>query len=157
MELAYSNPPIAASVRAVVIGFIAGFAAVLVFHQPVLGLLNASGFVQAATYSMNATKPFGVPQVLSLAFWGGVWGILFALAQTRFPRGIGYWIASLVFGAVLPTLVAWFIVAALKGQPLAGGWDSHKMITGLLINGAWGIGTAIFLVAGSRMASAQHD
>jgi hypothetical protein len=156
MELTYSNPPIAVSTRAVVIGFIAGFVAVLVFHQPVLGLLNASGFVHADTYSINATKPFGVPQVLSLAFWGGVWGILFSLAQTRFPRGAGYWVASFVFGAILPTLVAWFIVAALKGQPLAGGWESHRMITGLLINGAWGIGTALFLVGGSRMTRSHH-
>ena len=151
MDLLYGNPPFAVSTRAVVIGFIAGFIAVLVFHQPVLAALNSSGFVEAGTYSMRATKPFGVPQVLSLAFWGGVWGILFSLAQTRFPRGPAYWLVSFLFGAVLPTLVAWFIVAALKGQPLAAGWNSHRMITGLLINGAWGIGTALFLLAGVRM------
>lgn len=147
--------PIAPGTRAMVIAFLAGFAAVLVFHQPVLAMLGAAGFVEAGTYSMHATKPFGVPQVLSLAFWGGVWGVLFSFAQTRFPRGAGYWAASFLFGAVLPTLVAWFIVAALKGQPLAAGWDSHRMITGLLINGAWGIGTALFLVAGIR-ATRRH-
>ena len=155
MDFTYRAAPIAPSTRAIIIAFIAGFVAVLLFHQPVLGLLNASGFVKAATYSLQTTKPFGVPQVLSLAFWGGLWGILLFFAQTRFPRGAGYWIASLIFGAVLPTLAAWFIVAALKGQPLAGGWDSHKMITGLLINGAWGIGTALLLVGGARMKGMQ--
>lgn len=133
------------SAKTLLAGFVAGFIAVLIFHQPALALLSASGFVKAGTYSMNATSPFGVPQVLSLAFWGGVWGVLFVLAQTRFPRGAGYWIAALAFGAVLPTLVAWFVVAGLKGQPVAAGWDSHRMLTGVLINGAWGLGTALLL------------
>jgi hypothetical protein len=119
-------------------------------------MLNASGFVEAGTYSMRATRPFGVPQVMSLAIWGGVWGIAFSLVQARFPRGAGYWIASFVFGAVFPTLVARFVVAALKHQPLAGGWESHKMITGVLINGAWGVGTALLLFAGARMTHSRH-
>lgn len=133
------------SAKTLLAGFVAGFIAVLLFHQPVLALLSASGFVKAGTYSMNATAPFGVPQVFSLAFWGGVWGVLFVLAQTRFPKGAGYWIAALAFGAVLPTLVAWFVVAGLKGQPVAAGWDSHRMLTGVIINAAWGLGTALLL------------
>lgn len=150
MDAVYRATPIGPSARALIIAFIAGFAAVLLFHQPVLALLDASGFVKAGTYSMQATRPFGVPQVLSLAFWGGVWGIALFLAQSRFPRGSGYWIASFLFGAILPTLVSWFVVAALKGQPLAAGGDAHRMITSLLINGAWGLGTAIFLQLGMR-------
>lgn len=135
--------------------FVAGFLAVLAFHQPMLALLNSIGFVEAGTYSMQGTRPFGVPQVLSLAFWGGAWGILFALAERRFPHGAGYWVASFLFGAILPTLVAWFIVAALKGQPLAAGGDGHRMIMGLLINGAWGIGTALLLLLGMRLRAAR--
>ena len=136
------------------LGFIAGFLAVLLFHQPVLALLESTGFLQAATYSMRATAPFGVPEVLSLAFWGGVWGILFALAERRFPRGTGYWVTSFLFGAVLPTLVAWFIVAAVKGEPIAAGGDAHRMMSGLLINGAWGVGTALLLRLGLRIRGA---
>ena len=52
---------------------------------------------------------------------------------------------SVIFGALGPTLVAWFLVAALKGQPLGGGWKGSTMITGLLVNGAWGLGTALLL------------
>ena len=137
-----------------VLAFLAGFLAVLIFHQPVLAFLNSVGFVKAAPYAMQATRPFGVPQVLSLSFWGGVWGILFALAERRFPRGTGYWIASLVFGAILPTLVAWSVVATLKGLPLAAGGNPHGMATGLLVNGAWGIGTALLLQLGSRTRAA---
>lgn len=141
----------AVSVQKLVIGFIAGFLAVLIFHQPVLSFLTAVGFAKAATYSMHATAPFGVPQVLSLSFWGGLWGIVFALVEGRFPRGLAYWIVAFLFGAIFPTLVAWFVAAPLKGQPMAGGWDVYRMMTGLIINGAWGVGTALVLLLGLRM------
>lgn len=141
----------AVSVQKLVIGFIAGFLAVLAFHQPALLYLASIGFADAATYSMQATAPFGVPQVLSFAFWGGVWGILFALIEGSFPRGAMYWILAILFGAIFPTLVAWFAVAPLKGQPMAGGWDFYRMMTGLIINGAWGLGTGVFLALGNSL------
>jgi hypothetical protein len=131
--------------------FIAGSLAVLVFHQTLLAVLASNGFVSAAAYSTTATAPFGVPQVLSTAFWGGLWGVAFLWAQSRFPRGAGYWVAALVFGALLPSLVAWFVVAALKGAPLLAGGDVHRIVTALLINGAWGVGTGLLLtLAGLR-------
>lgn len=136
--------------QAVLTGFIAGFIAVLVFHQPMLLLLGVAGFTKATVYSMHHTAPFGVPQVISLAFWGGVWGILFALVQQRFAEGLTYWLNAFLFGAIFPTLVAWFVVAQLKDLPIAAGGDSHRMITGVLINGAWGIGTALFFVLLNR-------
>lgn len=145
----------AASVWKLSIGFVAGFLAVLCFHQPGLYVLNSIGFVHATTYSMQHAMPFGVPQVLSLSFWGGVWGVLFTLIEGRFPRGVPYWVYAIVFGAVFPTLVAWFVVSPLKGLPVAGGWEARWMITGLLINGAWGLGTALLLVLGLARQGAQ--
>ncbi|HYC45623.1 MAG TPA: hypothetical protein VED01_09080, partial [Burkholderiales bacterium] len=123
-------------------GFAAGFIAVLLFHQPALALLNQIGLAQATLYSLKSTAPFGVPQIVSIAFWGGVWGMLFAAVEQRFPRGAAYWLAAFAFGAILPTLVAWFVVAPLKGQPMAGGWQMSRMLVGPIINGAWGFGTA---------------
>ncbi|MDB5904961.1 MAG: hypothetical protein JWM26_3839 [Betaproteobacteria bacterium] len=130
-------------VRKLVMGFIAGFIAVLLFHQPALAVLAKIGFVQAGTYSMAAAGPLHVPQVVSLAFWGGVWGVLFAAIEHRFPRGAMYWVYALAFGAILPSLVAWFVVAPMKGLPMAAGWQASRMATGLIINGAWGVGTAL--------------
>ena len=127
------------------IGFLAGFIAVLLFHQPILALLSQLGIAKATVYSFKATAPLGVPQVLSIAFWGGVWGIAFAAIESRLPRGALYWICAFAFGAICPTLVAWFVVAPLKGSPPAGGWELNRMITGFLINGAWGLGTALLL------------
>ena len=146
-----ARAPQAVSAHKVVIGFIAGFLAVLVFHQPVLAVLVSMGISKATVYSTQATAPLGVPQILSIAFWGGAWGVLFALIETRLPRGAAYWISAFLFGAIFPTLVAWFAVAPLKGQPVAGGWQAASMLTGPIINGAWGLGTAIMLVLGTGL------
>ena len=81
--------------------------------------------------------------MFSLAFWGGVWGILYALADRTFPRRGGYWAAALLFGAILPSAVALWVVMPLKGRPMGGGW--HLLLTALLVNGAWGIGTGLIL------------
>jgi hypothetical protein len=63
-------------------------------------------------------------------------------------RGAKYWVAAIAFGALLPTLVAWFLVAPLKHQPVAGGWKPKTMMIGPIVNAAWGLGTALI----SRLA-----
>jgi hypothetical protein len=127
-----------------IIGFIAGFIAVLLFHQGMLALLHAMDFTARTPFPMQPTQPFGVPQIWSLAFWGGIWGIVFAAFFGRTTRGAAFWIGSLLFGAIGPTLIAWFVVSPMKGQPIAAGWKAIPMITGILVNAAWGIGTALF-------------
>jgi len=56
--------------------FIAGFVSTLVFHQGVLWLLYAVGFSPRAPWNMTPVPPLNIPAVISLAFWGGLWGIL---------------------------------------------------------------------------------
>jgi hypothetical protein len=129
--------------RRVVLGFIAGFLATITFHQIALAAFHAAGFTPRGAWSMQPVPPFDVPAVISLAFWGGVWGIIMMVVIDRF-RGAAYWVWAIVFGAVLPTLVAAFVVAPLKHQPIAGGGKLSALVTGLTINGAWGLGTAAF-------------
>jgi hypothetical protein len=115
--------------------FIAGFVSTLGFHQSVW-LLHASGFSPRAPWNMTAVPPLSVPAVVSLAFWGGVWGIvLWALIGAS--GGAGYWIKALLIGALGPSLVAWFVVMPIKGAGPAGGWDPKIFVSGLLLNGAW--------------------
>jgi hypothetical protein len=135
------------SLERYVLGFAAGFVAVLVFHQGMLTFLHAIGIAPIAPFPMHPTWPFGVPQVWSLAFWGGLWGVLFAAVESAFPRGNLYWAFAVLFGAIGPTLVAWFVVFPLKGIPVAGGWHAARVVTGLLVNGAWGGGTALLFRA----------
>ncbi|MGH6618297.1 MAG: hypothetical protein ACREF6_01990 [Alphaproteobacteria bacterium] len=137
------------------LGFAAGFLAVLVFHQSMYAFLYAIGYIANPPYPVQPIPPFGLPRFWSLAFWGGVWGIIFVLVEQYFPRGAKYWLAALLFGALAPSLVDWFIVAPIKGTPIAGGWKIDAMMRGLILNGAWGLGTAAVLwlfarVSGSR-------
>jgi hypothetical protein len=132
--------------RWILLGFAAGFLAVPIFHQATLFLLHAAGIGPAA-WNMAPVPPFGVPALLSAAFWGGLWGIALALVEPRFPRGAGYWAAALLFGAVLPTLVVWFVVLPIKGLPVGGGFAWPGIIIGPVVNGAWGVGTALLLRA----------
>jgi hypothetical protein len=127
-------------------GFIFGFLAVLVFHQGAFGLLNAVGLTPIAPHPMDPTEPFGVPRFWSLAAWGGLWGVLLAAAVHRL-HGIRLVFAGALFGLVVPTLAAWFIVPAIKGQPLAAGFVPEAMAVGLIVNAAWGLGTGLGLAA----------
>lgn len=130
--------------------FASGLLATLIFHQGVFAILYGAGVIGGPPFRMDPTWPLGVPQVISIAFWGGVWGLIFSCAEPRFPRGAGYWIAALAFGAVFPTLVAWFVVFPLKGIPVASGLEPTRMMIGLLLNGAWGLGTALIFWAIAR-------
>ncbi len=134
------------------LGFIAGFLAVLVFHQGMYAFLYAVGYIGNPPFPVQPVAPFGVPRFWSLAFWGGVWGIAFVLVEPYFPRGGKYWLAALVFGALGPTLVSWFVVAPIRGTPVAGGWKIDAMTRGLLLNGAWGLGTVAVLWLFERVA-----
>ena len=129
------------------VGFIAGFLATLIFHQLTLAFLRGVGVAPFLPYAWTPTEPFGIPAVLSLSFWGGVWGIIFALIHGMFPRGAGYWVAAFLFGAVLPSLVALLVVLPLRGRPMGGGWYLPLLVTAFVANGAWGIGTGVFLKA----------
>ena len=130
--------------RLLLVGFISGAIAVLVFHQGAAAILHALALTPRAPYSMNATAPLGVPQLWSIAFWGGVWGVVLAAALARL-HGAALIIAATLFGAVLPTLVAWFVVAPLKGQPIAAGFVPAAMLIGPIVNAAWGLGTGLGL------------
>ena len=128
---------------ALALGFLAGAVAVLTFHQGAIALLTATGAINGTLYSLRPVAPFGVPQIASNAFWGGVWGVVFAAIAPRDRRNAGYWLAGIALGALALPMVGWFIVAPLKGQPVAAGWNGARMGFSMLINGAWGLGVAV--------------
>ena len=142
--------------------FIAGFLSTLVFHQGVLTLLWLSGAIPRAPYDMTAIPPLGIPAVMSLAFWGGLWGVVM-WPSLKNTVGRPYWIRALLIGALVPSVVALFIVFPLKGHDVAGGWDPKIIVGALVLNGAWGLGVALFMWIARRSAVAfdeelaQHD
>lgn len=145
----YPYPLRATLPRWLIVGFVAGFVSVLLFHQGVAALLHALNFTPRAPYSLQPTQPLGVPVITSIAFWGGVWGVLLAAALARLD-GARLIVAATIFGVIFPTLVAWFVVAPLKGNPVAGGFAPAAMLIGPIVNGAWGLGTGIGLALWGR-------
>jgi len=124
--------------------FFAGFLSTLVFHQGGLAVLHGLKMTPRNPWVMAPTPPMGVPSVISLAFWGGLWGIALWL-MIRGSGGSKYWLLAVVLGAILPTLVAFFVVFPMKGLPVGGGWKPDLIVGALLLNGAWGLGVALFL------------
>lgn len=123
-------------------GFIAGALAVPTFHQVALLILNLLGVTAATPWPLAPTLPLGVPAVVSATFWGGVWGAILVAVAPRVARSPGL---AILFGAVVLTLVAWFVVAPLKGMPAGGGFTWPGVLVGPIVNGAWGLGTWLFL------------
>lgn len=128
--------------------FAAGFVSTLIFHQAVIGLFYVLGAIPSAPWSLTPTAPLGVPAVISLSFWAGVWGIaLWPLLKGA--SGSAYWIRAVVLGAIGPTVVAFLIVVPLKRYLADAGWtpvlDPKLWIGGLIVNGAWGFGLALLI------------
>lgn len=101
---------------------------------------------------MQPTRPFGVPQLWSLTFWGGIWGIVLGAMFHSVPYRRRL-VVGTVFGAIVPSLIAWFLVMPIKGQPAAGGLRAATVVTGLLVNGAWGFGTILLLALFESIAA----
>ena len=133
-----------------VLAFIAGALAVPVFHQLLFLVLHLAGIIPVPPFDMKPTKPFGVPALISISFWGGVWGVIFALTLPRWFHGTAYWIAALIAGGVALTLVYMFVVVPLKSGHLPGAMG-QLFVIGFLLNAAWGIGWALLLALFERL------
>jgi len=133
-----TSPPLRA-----LLGFVAAAISVLIFHQgmvAVLHSLNVPGMPVAAPYPMQPTKPFGVPQIASLVFWGGLYGVVFGLLAPGMKGAM--WVNGIILG-VVAAIVGFFVVAPIKGSPIGGGFDVMVWGRSLLINGCFGLGVGI--------------
>jgi hypothetical protein len=124
--------------------FVAGFVSTLIFHQGTLAALHAAKLWPKPAFSMAPTPPLNVPAVISLAFWGGIWGVALWFV-IRGMTGAEYWTYATLLGAIGPSVVALFVVFPAKGMPVAGGWKPGVIIPVLILNGAWGLGVAVVM------------
>lgn len=139
--------------KAITLGFISGFLAVLIFHQGTAFLLNtyANGMPEVVSwigrtgtpFNMSPTAPLGVPTVISQAFWGGIWGIVLACI-IRFSD-VPDLLFGFAFGALAVTLFAFTVVASLKGLPTFAGGNQQTWLRAGLLNGAFGWGAAFLM------------
>jgi hypothetical protein len=124
--------------------FIAGFIATLVFHQGVIWVFHYLGAIPMGPFNMAPTPPFGVPAVISLAFWGGVWGVVL-WPTLRIAQGASYWLRAIVLGAIGPTAVALLVVVPIKTGVFPPAFNPKLIVGGLIVNGAWGFGLALLM------------
>src|SRR5579875_447414 len=123
-------------------GFVAGFLATLTFHQAMVGVLQAMDVVGVAPFSLVRVPPWRVPRLLELCFWGGVWGIGFALVVRHLRWSA--WVQGILLG-VAAVLTAHLIVPPLRGGSVGQGWEVRGLGISLAINCFWGIGVALLL------------
>ena len=123
-----------------VLGFVIAAISVLIFHQGMIFILGQLGLVRATLYGMNAVGPLGVPLIVNQMFWGGLYGAVFGLAWPKLTAPA--WLCGLILG-IIASLVSMFVVAPIKGAPIAAGWQAWPMGRNLLINGFWGLGVGL--------------
>ena len=125
-------------------GFIAAAISVLIFHQAMweaLHLLAVPGMGMPPPYPTDPIPPFGVPRILDLCFWGGLYGIVFGLVFPKLTAPA--WLCGLVLG-LIAALIGLLVVPAIKGLTVGAGWPLG-WLRSALINGCWGIGVALIL------------
>lgn len=126
--------------------FVSGFLATLIFHQGLFAVFYSAGVVASAPFDLSPVAPLGMPAVVSLAFFGGLWGMLLWAIVGRMATA-GFWSLLVILGAIGPTVVAMLVVFPLKSIEVS----AQMWIGGLILNGFWGLGVAIFLtIMGAR-------
>ena len=130
--------------RRALIGFLAAFLGTVTVHQLVIAALPFIGINAFPAYSLRPTAPLGVPLFLSLAFWAGIWGIVYVLIVDRLPKTLNPLLVGALFGILLPTLAGWTVIAALKGQPLFAGLNPARLAAATIANSIWGASIPVF-------------
>src|SRR4051794_17997188 len=131
-----------ARVAVVLRGLLAGLLAAATFQQGALLILSLVGLAPPPSLGLKPDPTQVMPDIASAALWGAV---LAPLLPRGRPHGRGYWAAATLIGAVLPTAAAWAIAAALAGSSPDGS-DWLALVVAAVVNGAWGLGTALLLL-----------
>jgi hypothetical protein len=138
------------TVGRIVLGFLAGAIAVLIFHEGVIYLLGTAGYIANRAWSMTPQiPPWGVPRLINNVFWGGLWGSLFALLYAWIPGGMA-WLKGLVYGLFIAVISNWFLLPLIRGRYFGvgdtaffSGWDAQRMLITIAIVCAFGLGLGI--------------
>jgi hypothetical protein len=131
----------AASTR-IFLGGVAGAIAMLMFHQVTLQVFFWCGLTPQAAFRIAHVPPFNIPMVVSITFWGAVYGGVFGWFVPRMPGSLA--IRGLLAG-VFATLMGWFVVRPIAGYDIAFGWAYWPMLRSAAANLMWGVGVALIL------------
>ena len=144
----------------IVLGFVAAAISVLVVHEAIIYGLTQYGLIRGTPWGLQPIPPYGVPRLANNVFWGGLWGVLFALVYNWLPGGMA-WLKGLIFGLFIVVVSNWILLPLIKGQVfgqanqvLFSGWNPERMLAVALIVGGFGLGLGIIygLIARDRTA-----
>jgi hypothetical protein len=124
------------------LGCIAGAISVLVFHQTTLQLFFWFGLAPQAAFRVAVVPPFNAPMVVSITFWGAVYGGVFGLLAPRLPRSL---LVKALLAGLGALIMSWFVVGPLAGRPIAFGWQTAMMLRSATASLMWGIGITLIL------------
>lgn len=122
------------------LGGVAGALAMLICHQTTLQFFFWLGLTDHAAFRIAHVPPFNVPMVLSITFWGAVYGGVFGWACPMMPRSLAL---RAVIAGVFAILMAWFVVRPVAGSLVAYGWNPRPMALSAIANLMWGVGVAL--------------
>ena len=100
------------------------------------------GIGRHAAFRLVPTWPFGIPALVSLSFWGAMYGVVLALIEPRLRRPL--WQIGIALGLVAG-VVNLFVVLPLKGYPMMHGGALWPIARTLILTTSWGIGAALIL------------
>ena len=122
------------------LGSLAGALAILVFHQTTLQIFFWLGFSPQAAFRIAQVPPFNAPLVVSITFWGAVYGGLLGLVLPWIP---GPLFAKTAMAGVCATGLAWFLFLPLMGHSAAFGWQTGPILRSFAAYQMWGIGISL--------------
>ncbi len=128
--------------KAVFLGCIAGAVSVLVFHQSTLQLFFWLGLAPQAAFRVAVVPPFHAPMMLSITFWGAVYGGLYGLLA---PRRAAPMLVKALLAGLFAMLMGWFVVRPLAGHPIAFGWQMGPLLRSAAACFMWGLGITLIL------------
>lgn len=121
---------------------VAGAIAVLIFHQTTLQIFFWLGLAPQAAFRIAHVPPFHAPMILSITFWGALYGGLFGWATARLKGPL--WLFGLVAGFCV-LLLTCFVIKPLSGLPVAFGWQKAAMLRAFVASEMWGVGVGLIL------------
>ncbi len=121
--------------RLALLGFVAGFLATITFHQAAIWLVLRVLPFPFSPWNM-ALNDYGLPRVVALSVWAGVWGIGLCLLLRRGAL----WQAA-VLGSVVPSVWGWTVIAGMRGAPMFANGNLRLILLVLFVNAVWGAAT----------------
>jgi len=102
--------------KAIVFGFIAGAIATVTVHEAISAIFASSLWTGWSRVSWDLTpNPWGVPNIVSAMFWGGLWGAAFPIVFGTLPKG-PLTFKGLFYGLIGPALIGIFLAVPLITQ-----------------------------------------